>query len=226
MDITCDKCQSKFKISDDKIPLGKSASFLCPKCKSKITVTSSQMLEETGFDFADDGEDVESSFDDTGADDYEVDDTPFDFAEEEGKTALVCEADGDLKKKTIIPVLDFMEYHVVEVDSTRDAIKKMRYHDYDMIVVNDEFDSKVPASNSVIIYLERLEMLSRRNIFVVMLTRRYRTMDNMMTLHSSANLIVNMKDIKDFDKILGRGMSDYEMFYRVFKESLKNIGIV
>jgi hypothetical protein len=102
----------------------------------------------------------------------------------------------------------------------------MRYHDYDMLVVNDEFDSKSPESNGVMVYLERLEMITRRNIYVIMLTKRFRTMDNMMTLHNSTNLIVNMKDINDFDKILGRGLSDYEIFYRVFKESMKNIGII
>jgi hypothetical protein len=225
MDITCDKCQRKFTISDDKIPLGKTASFLCPKCKSKITVTSGQMLEDTGFDFSDDeGPDFPS--DDTGGDDYEADDSPFEFAEEEGKTALICEADQSLKDKIIKPVLEFMEYHITEVDSERNAIKKMRYHDYDMLVVNDEFDSKSPESNGVMVYLERLEMITRRNIYVIMLTKRFRTMDNMMTLHNSTNLIVNMKDINDFDKILGRGLSDYEIFYRVFKESMKNIGII
>lgn len=225
MDITCDKCRKKFTISDDKIPLGKTASFLCPKCKSKITVTSGQMLEDTGFDFSNDGG-PDFSADDTGGDEYEVDDRPFEFAEEEGKTVLVCEADQSLKDETINPVLEFMEYHITEVDSVRNAIKKMRYHDYDMLVVNDEFDSKSPESNGVMVYLERLEMITRRNIYVIMLTRRFRTMDNMMTLHNSANLIVNMKDINDFDKILGRGLSDYEIFYRVFKESMKNVGII
>ena len=38
MDITCEKCQSKFKIPDEKIPAGKVVTLPCPKCKEKITV--------------------------------------------------------------------------------------------------------------------------------------------------------------------------------------------
>jgi hypothetical protein len=64
----------------------------------------------------------------------------------------------------------------------------------------------------------------RRNIFVAMVSSRYRTMDNMMAFHASVNLIINIKNIDDIGKILSRGITDTEMFYSVFKESLKEAG--
>lgn len=228
MEITCDNCQSKFKIPDNKIPPGKTASFLCRKCKHKITVSSSQVPDSSGFDLTGESTSV-SGFDsaeDEFADVYESDETPFDFAEEEGLTALICVSDEKLTQKKIKPVLEFMEYHVSEVDSTRNAIKKMRYHSYDLIVVDEEFDTKHPDANGILIYLSRLNSDIRRNIYAILLTQRFRTMDFMRTLNKSVNLIVNIKDIEEFDKILGRGKSDSDMFYRVFKESLKNTGRV
>lgn len=223
MDITCDKCQSEFKIPDNKIPAGKTASFLCRKCKSKITISSSIPSDDLGFDLSDDGD---ASFTNgEEANELDVSEQPFDFAEEEGETALVCESNAAMVNK-IIPVLENREYYITQVRDTREAIKKMRYHDYDIIVLNEEFDSKQADSNGVLIYLSRLQMLSRRNIYVTLLTRRFRTMDYMTTLHKSVNLIVNIKDINEFERILGRGLSDTDMFYRVFKESLKTIGII
>ena len=49
-------------------------------------------------------------------------------------------------------------------------------------------------------------------------------MDNMMAFHASANLIVNIKNIEDIGKILGRGITDTELFYRIYKEALKETG--
>jgi hypothetical protein len=64
----------------------------------------------------------------------------------------------------------------------------------------------------------------RRNIFVTMISSRFHTMDNMMTFNKSVNLIINIKNIDDIDKILQRGIADNEFFYRVFRESLKKTG--
>ena len=43
-------------------------------------------------------------------------------------------------------------------------------------------------------------------------------------INKSVNLIINVKNIEDIGKILSRGITDNEYFYRVFKESLKETG--
>ncbi len=219
MDIICDKCQSKFKIPDDKIPAGKVVKLPCPKCKNRISIGSSKKTD----DIKQDQETGIASFDQADSDAYDASEKPFDFIEEEGRTALICESDSSIKKK-IKKVLNIMDYHFTEAESARDALKQMRYHNYDMIIVNEDFDTKNPDSNGVLIFIERLSMSVRRNIFVVMISGRFHTMDNMMTFIKSVNLIINTKNIKDFDKILQRGITDNDFFYRVYKESLKETG--
>ena len=212
MDIICHNCQSKFKIADDKIPSGKTATFPCPKCKSKISIGPGSSTA-TGGGAAENGES------------YDAFDKPFDFIEEEGLTALVCEQN-PLVRKTITDALQLLEYQITIAESARDALKRMRYHIYDLIVVNENFDTKNPEANGVIIYLERLSMATRRNMFIAMVSDRFRTMDNMMALNKSVNLIINVKNIEDIGKILSRGITDNEYFYRVFKETLKELGLV
>jgi CheY-like chemotaxis protein len=154
---------------------------------------------------------------------YNAAEKPFDFIEEEGLTALVCEAN-PLVRKTITDALELMEYQITEAESTRDALKRMRYHNYDLFVVNEVFDTENPESNGILLYLERLSMTVRRNMFVALISDRFRTMDNMMALNKSANLIVNVKNVEDIGKILSRGITDNEYFYRVFKGTLKEVG--
>ena len=212
MEIICNNCQSKFRVPDEKIPAGKRATVACPKCKGKISLGSPKGSPGGG------------SFDSTDSNNgYDADEKPFDFIEEEGLTALVCESN-PLVRKTIIKALEVLDYQITEAESTRDALKRMRYHNYDLFVINENFDTDNPESNGILLYLERLSMLVRRNMFIALVSDRFRTMDNMMALNKSANLIINSKNIDDIGKILSRGITDNEFFYRIFKGTLTEVG--
>jgi len=215
MEIICNNCASKFRIPDEKIPAERVTHLTCPKCKDRISIDPAEEAAEgiAYFDQSDenDGHDTDAA------------DKPFAFIEEEGLTALLCE-ENPLARNTIQNALNIMDYQITMAENARDALKRMRYHVYDLIVVNESFDTKNPDSNGVLIYLERLGMSVRRQIFVAMISDRYRTMDNMMSFHASVNLIINSKNIEDIGKILSRGITDTEMFYRVYKESLKEAG--
>ncbi len=205
MQVTCDQCQSKFKIPDEKVPGNKALSLRCPKCKGTITIGGSV---GGGADLSDD---------------YDAEDRPFDFIEEEGKTALVCEHDTVIREQ-VVGVLEMLEYHITVCDGARDALKKMRYHLYDLIVVNEMFDTADPNANGLLIFLERQNMAVRRGIFLLLISSRFRTMDNMAALHRSVNLIINPENIADFERILKRGLTDQALTYRVFRETLKRLG--
>ncbi len=212
MEIICKNCRSKFKIPDDRVPAGRTASLPCPKCKKKITLNPRGNA----------GADLQAGM---ASSDYDASDKPFDFIEEEGHTALVCESDSAVLKK-IVNNLNLLEYHVTVSDSGRDALKKMRYHQYDLCVVNESFSSEGPDANMVLLYLERLNMTVRRTMFVVMISNQYRTMDQMMAYRYSVNIIVNQKNVDDLGKVIQRGLTDYEFFYGVFQETLKEVGRV
>lgn len=218
MEITCDQCQSRFRIPDEKLPAGQVSSFACPKCKNKISVEAPQTEEQPK-------KGAKKAASPNGFSDaaYDASEKPFDFVEEEGKTALVCESDPEIRKK-IIDDLGFLEYHITAAETSRDALKKMRYHIYDLVVVNEIFDTNSPDSNGVLIYLERLNIDIRRNIFVALMSQKYRTMDNMMAFRYSVNIVINVKKIDKFASILNSGIADNELFYRVYKESLKAAG--
>jgi hypothetical protein len=49
-------------------------------------------------------------------------------------------------------------------------------------------------------------------------------MDEMTAFLKSVNLIIHSKNIDDFSKIIGRGLTDHFAFYRVFREKLKETG--
>lgn len=226
MQVTCEQCEAKFKIPDEKIPVGKKVSVRCPKCQGKITVSGSSAdstpFTESASPAASAPPGTRNEFE-FSEEQYDATEKPFDFIEEEGKTALVCEQDNAILEQ-MTSVLEVMEYYITVPTSARDALKKMRYHTYDLVILNETFDTPDPDSNGVLIYLERLNMAIRRNIYVTMLSSRFRTMDHMAALNRSVNLIINLQNITDFGKIVNRGLADHALFYRVYRDVLKKMG--
>ena len=228
MNISCEKCQSKFIIPDEKIPKGQKFSLTCPQCNAKVVVDarsdspSSSDSNLVSLD-KDKTEKEKTIIDEVDDDSYDASDKPFDFVEEGVKTALLCEPDAALQKK-IKTALFNMDYHITAPQLPKDALKQMRFHIFDMVVLNERFGTQNPDMNPVLNYINRLNMSVRRNIFVTLITNRFRTMDNMAAFNRSVNMIVNPKNIDEIEKILRRGISDYEAFYRVYKRALLKAG--
>jgi len=64
----------------------------------------------------------------------------------------------------------------------------------------------------------------RRNIYVVLISNRFKTMDYMSAFLKSVNMTINPKDIDSLDQILTRGINERDLFYDVYKESAKKFG--
>lgn len=154
---------------------------------------------------------------------YDAADKPFDFVEEEGETALICESDPSIREK-ISAAMKLLGYMITEATSAKDALKKMRFHTYEVVVLDERFDTITPDENDVLRYLESLSMATRRDIFVALITERFRSMDNMAAFNKSVNLVINTKNINDVATIMKRGVSENTAFYRVFKESMQKLG--
>lgn len=228
MDVVCRKCSAKFKIPDKKVPKGQSFSLVCPQCESKVFVDirnqSGSLSERITDPFAkSDTKKEKTIIDEVDSGTYDASDKPFDFVEEGVETALLCEPDPAVRAK-IITALYNMGYHTTAPQLAKDALKQMRFHVFDMIVLNEWFGTQNPDMNNVLKYLDRLNMSIRRNIFVALVTDRFRTMDNMAAFNQSVNLVINLKNINEIEKILRRGKADYDAFYRVFKQSLIKTG--
>lgn len=210
MEIKCKKCNTKFMIPDDKLPRGQVVALKCPKCKSKLEVAAPASTPKTT---------IVKAAQDTGG----TLEKSLDFVEAGVETALICEQDAGVREK-IRSILQKMNYHVTVGASARDVMKYMRLRVFDLVFLDENFEGGGLQSNHVLQYLGHQPMSIRRNIFVVLLGNGFSTADNMTAFNLSVNLVVNMNDMDQLDKILKRSLIDYEEFYRVLKRSLKAVG--
>jgi len=227
MDVACDHCQAKIKIPDEKlkkVPKGQSIAINCPKCKKKISVTPGgggaahrTKAEEKPARTAPPPDD------NAGGDDLaSAAASPFAFLPEGTKTALICEPDEGVKGK-IQALLASQEYHISTPTSPREALKMMRANEFDVLMINEMFGTHDPNANHVLRYLEQMLMVHRRRMFVVLLTKRFKTFDNMMAFNRSVNVIINVADVDSLEKIFNKAFNENAAFYRVYLEMLKKV---
>ncbi len=214
MEIICKNCQRKLNIPENKIPADRVAYVKCPECQNRIAVGGPPPEMEQR------SEDASFSLQDLTSSNYDASEKPFDFIEEEAKSSIVCISDPKTSE-AVAADLSSLDFHNTISDNAREALKKMRYHTFDIVVIDELFDCPNPNANGVLIFLQHLPMAIRRNIYVTMISDNYHTMDNMQAFNKSVNLIVNRKNAGDFKKILMRGIADQEIFYRIYRIASK-----
>jgi hypothetical protein len=155
--------------------------------------------------------------------DYDDSDKPFDFIGTDTETALICVTDDTIREK-IIGDLKGRDFFITEVKTAKEAVKKMRFHVYTLLVIDENFDTTNPDSNDLIRYLANFSMSTRRRMFVALLSSRLRTLDKMAALTRSVNMIIGTQNVKDFITLITNGMAENEGFYYTFLDTMKASG--
>ena len=227
MEVVCDQCQGKFRIPDEKMPTEQVVFIPCPRCKKKLTIDTRVNRPTT---ISDPVKPVQAStladrnmIQTISSSAYDASEKPFDFVVSGVKTALVCESDPGILSKLRF-ALKQMGYHTTEPESPLDALKKMRFHSFDLIVMNEVFGGESSNDHPILTFLNELAMSVRRNIFVALITTRFRTMDNMAAFNKSVNVVVHVRNLDEVAKILRRAIDEHQAFYSIFQESLVATG--
>lgn len=234
MEVICEQCKAKLNILDEKIPKDQVVRINCPKCKSKITldtrshgsigtvaepgdddskstgteVSESKRMKETeeGYTYSDFSEDK-----------------ALDFFEEGTKLSLIMGSDSEQSRK-IKSVVEELGYKGVVTPNTRDALGKMRFYHFDMVILSDGFDGQ-PLDNSPIVnHLNRLGMPVRRRIFLGLLSEKFKSMDNMMSFAMSANAVFSTKELDRLGLMLRKAVTENDKLYKVFTDTLAQLG--
>jgi hypothetical protein len=145
---------------------------------------------------------------------------PFGYIAPDTETAMICEQDPVIRDK-IGSELKKMGFATVQPAGFKEALKYMRFHIFDVIFIDEDFDTGVWETNNVLRYLENLNMSVRRQTFVTLVSTTLATMDNLEAYAKSVNLVINKRDIVSVEKLLRQGMAENEEFYQIFKEKIR-----
>ncbi|MFO7985431.1 MAG: zinc-ribbon domain-containing protein [Desulfatiglandaceae bacterium] len=218
MEIVCENCSARLNIPDHKIPEGQRVRIKCPKCGARLTI---EPREKNMLNTHVPSEAPSAPEDIGGGEPAE--DMGLQFYGEDEKLALILDLDTpdqDILKK----VLSELGYRCLMEADAEQALKRMHLYVFDLVFLTDGF-ANVPVEQSPIMhYINRLSMSVRRRMFLALISTRFKTMDRMTAFAMSADLVVNKKDVANLNRILDTAISDHEKFYKVFMDTLKEIG--
>ncbi|MBW1779922.1 MAG: zinc-ribbon domain-containing protein [Deltaproteobacteria bacterium] len=240
MEIICESCKAKLNIPDEKLPQGQRVSVKCPRCKNKLILDTTpakpdvpdaadHVIEKSdipGHEIP--GPPTEEAYESApfdeipGIDDVEAD-SALDFYEEGETLALVMNTDAPRSEK-IKAALDELGYATVWAENTQEAVSKMRFQNFDLVILSDLFDDTPLEKSPILQFLNHLSISVRRKIFLLLMGDTFKTMDHLTAFAMSANLVANWKDLDSLANILRRAISDNERFYKVFMDTLKETG--
>jgi predicted Zn finger-like uncharacterized protein len=241
MKVTCESCQKVIVVPDEKLPPGRTLKFACPSCKNTIAVTREP--NQSGIDLPGMG----AAVPDTTPTSMKMDETqnvPLPSApmkdgqalaslaeamedelealvEEGSKRALVADLEN---LDRITPSLKKIQFIVTPVKNAEDALKKLQFNFYDLVVLNEKFDGANPADNAILKAIDPMPMDVRRKMFVVLVGKNFKTLDHMTAFTRSVDIVVNETDFANFELILKKAIKDREMFYRLFQKALADAG--
>jgi hypothetical protein len=145
-----------------------------------------------------------------------------DFFELGDKTALIC---ADLSTNEVVkPTLRELgfKFHIAETPEL--AIERMRYTNYDCIIVHENFAGSSIRSNPVLSYLAPLPMAQRRYSFVCLAGPSLKTLDALQAFTQSVHLTLHPMDLPNLGPILKKSLAEFEQLYSSYKESLAALG--
>ena len=137
--------------------------------------------------------------------------------------ALVCVKD---QAKGAIVIQGLKEMGISSISqalSDKEALDKMKYNQYDIIVVEDGFGGPLEQSQ-LMAALRNMDVSQRRKIFVVLLGDRWETGNIIQAFSLSVNLLINYRLIDKVKEGLHSAMNRQHKFYKVFNECREALG--
>ena len=94
------------------------------------------------------------------------------------------------------------------------------YNTYDLISLEEDFDSAKNSKNLLLHHIQVLPMHQRRQFYLCLLSRDKPTLDAKLAFKLGVNLILNFNDIEKAKVLFARAMKEYRSFYSLFNTEL------
>jgi CheY-like chemotaxis protein len=139
-----------------------------------------------------------------------------DFFELGDKTSLIC-AD-PTTTDTVRTILKDLGYKSHVAETAEMAIERLRYTQYNIVIIDENFAGSSLRSNALLGYLAVLPMGQRRYSFVCLIGASFKTLDAMQAFAQSVHVVVNPIDLPNLAPILRKGTAEFELLYKVYKD--------
>ncbi|MBN2373647.1 hypothetical protein JXL19_07665 [bacterium] len=138
--------------------------------------------------------------------------------------ALVCLKDQN-GFDVVAQALDALNFNVSNAQTDVDALEKMKFNQYDIIIIEDGFGGFI-EDDKVIKEIREMAPAQRRKCFVSLLGYGWETGDEMLAFSLSVNMTINGNDLGQLKDCLSQGIAHNQRFYKVYNDCRALLGRV
>ena len=221
MEVLCQNCSATLNIPEDKIPRGQKVRVNCPRCHEKVIFDTTPLETETAplpENSREDRRSLSNPDYDDGEEDVILDSL------KGGKNLALVMSNNEYETNVLKMSVEQMGYRFVGAETPRKAISMMRFNTFDLVIMPDTFNDIPLERNPVLDFLNHLPMSVRRHLIFVLYGEDLKTNDRMMGFTMSANVVVNNQDLGEISNILAQAVSDHQMLYRIFLDTIEELG--
>ena len=131
---------------------------------------------------------------------------------------LIPESKAAVREKAAA-VFEAEGFQVELPESAADAIQKMRFVDFQAVVLHADFDPPL-QKNPFHRHMTALPMAKRRAIYYLLLGPEFHTLYDLEALCLSANAVANDTEVEHLDIILKKSRKDQEELFGPYQEIL------
>ena len=222
MQFTCNACHRSMNIPDEKLPKDHAFSITCPECKTKFKVDQHlkpKEREPVPFPPKEKEKIVDTASMVVNPEEFE-DDEDLVIYDKNDQIALVLD---DINKVVWTKALEEKNYKIQYARSPEYAVHKMKLTHFHFVALNENFGNVALDESPIYQKVIEMPMVTRRNIFFALVGANFKSLNNMQAYQKSANVVINEKDLEKLGDILKKSISENEIFYKVYKETLNTM---
>jgi hypothetical protein len=218
MNITCQNCNKKLKLSDkikkgiQKLAPGKRLRLPCPQCKEAIVLDKNDLAPRTSPPKKQakaaikppSPPDIAWLKEGTFKEEEVVEDIP---------QTLILIKPGE-ERDQVTKAVESIGYQASYAESDEEAMEKMQFVNYASVILHTNFrDEGLLEKSSFHQFMRSMSMVKRRFIFYIIIGPQFSTLYDLEALANSANLVVNTREVPELLTILRKAIPRYEELF-------------
>ena len=215
MNITCKNCSKKLLLSNKiqkgvkRLAPGRTLRLPCPHCKEAIVLSCNDLGPNNGADL-----DTSSVKPPSPPDIRWLKEGTFEEEEvvEDIPQALILLKAGK-KRESISKSIESIGYQASFAKTSQEAIEKMQFVNFAGVILHSDFEAGSMEQSSFHQFMRDMPMSKRRFIFYILVGTEFATLYDLEALASSANLVVNDREIPELLTILRKAIPSYEELF-------------
>lgn len=137
-------------------------------------------------------------------------------------SALICD-ENPQRRALEASALNALGYKTDTAETVEQLYESSKYTEYALVLLSETFGGNAD-NNEALDFFQYMPIAKRRRLFVALVSATAKTFDNMTAFSKSVNMIINTKDVPEIQAVLKKGVADNDLFYRVFRDILREQG--